>query len=312
MEENGVWRTVGGRRIFIKEGQDLASAMKESGKFKTAEKKKQSQNKEDERKNKIEELKKELEEAKGFLAKAKIQKEITALEKGYSSYEEYEKGKIAQIEFQEKTSLKIEDKKINDFLEKQKIDVKEYNNDYDYSGYRKDKQNLQENLSKELGYSKSMQKLSKQDYDKYDGIELSRIVNDSKNLSANEIVQLSIDGDIRYSDKSSSYYGKGLYYGDKKIENKLKEEYGKKGYQIINTKISKDANIIEFENMSDYIKGVGKISKQIKDDNISKFYYNNSENQNMLFMNAGIDVIKIKKDNYYVILNRGKLITYVE
>lgn len=33
MEEKGVWRTVGGRRIFIKEGQDLASAMKESGKF---------------------------------------------------------------------------------------------------------------------------------------------------------------------------------------------------------------------------------------------------------------------------------------
>ena len=33
MEENGVWRTVGGRRIFIKEGQDLASAMKESKKI---------------------------------------------------------------------------------------------------------------------------------------------------------------------------------------------------------------------------------------------------------------------------------------
>ena len=32
----GVWRTVGGRRIFIKDGQDLASAMKESGKFKSA------------------------------------------------------------------------------------------------------------------------------------------------------------------------------------------------------------------------------------------------------------------------------------
>lgn len=29
----GVWRTVGGRRIFIKDGQDLTSAMKESGKF---------------------------------------------------------------------------------------------------------------------------------------------------------------------------------------------------------------------------------------------------------------------------------------
>ena len=29
----GVWRTVGGRRIFIKDGQDLATAMKTSGKF---------------------------------------------------------------------------------------------------------------------------------------------------------------------------------------------------------------------------------------------------------------------------------------
>lgn len=31
---NGVWRTVGGRRIFIKNGEDLATAMKNSGKFK--------------------------------------------------------------------------------------------------------------------------------------------------------------------------------------------------------------------------------------------------------------------------------------
>ena len=31
---DGVWRTVGGRRIFIKKGQSLSDAMKESGKFK--------------------------------------------------------------------------------------------------------------------------------------------------------------------------------------------------------------------------------------------------------------------------------------
>lgn len=29
----GVWRTVGGRRIFIKDGEDLSTAMKNSGKF---------------------------------------------------------------------------------------------------------------------------------------------------------------------------------------------------------------------------------------------------------------------------------------
>ena len=56
VEENGVWRTVGGRRIFIKEGQDLASAMKESGKFKSKNIK-NSDNKESERKSKIEKSK---------------------------------------------------------------------------------------------------------------------------------------------------------------------------------------------------------------------------------------------------------------
>ena len=37
VKENGVWRTVGGRRIFIKDGEDLATAMKNSGKFKKNE-----------------------------------------------------------------------------------------------------------------------------------------------------------------------------------------------------------------------------------------------------------------------------------
>lgn len=32
--EDGVWRTIGGRRIFIKDGQSLSNAMKSSGKFK--------------------------------------------------------------------------------------------------------------------------------------------------------------------------------------------------------------------------------------------------------------------------------------
>ena len=34
--KEGVWRTVGGRRIFIEDGEDLATAMKKSGKFKTS------------------------------------------------------------------------------------------------------------------------------------------------------------------------------------------------------------------------------------------------------------------------------------
>lgn len=37
-EEDGVWRTVGGRRIFIADGEDLATAMKRSGKFERKQK----------------------------------------------------------------------------------------------------------------------------------------------------------------------------------------------------------------------------------------------------------------------------------
>lgn len=33
MEQEGVWRTVGGRKVFIKNGQSLEDAMRESGKF---------------------------------------------------------------------------------------------------------------------------------------------------------------------------------------------------------------------------------------------------------------------------------------
>ena len=38
-ESDGVWRTIGGRRVFIRDGQSLSDAMKESGKFKSAKKK---------------------------------------------------------------------------------------------------------------------------------------------------------------------------------------------------------------------------------------------------------------------------------
>ena len=38
--EDGVWRTIGGRRVFIRNGQSLADAMKESGKFSRVEKNK--------------------------------------------------------------------------------------------------------------------------------------------------------------------------------------------------------------------------------------------------------------------------------
>ena len=53
MLEDGVWRTVGGRRIFIKDGEDLETAMKKSGKFNKKEEKQDKNDKQDFSKSKI-------------------------------------------------------------------------------------------------------------------------------------------------------------------------------------------------------------------------------------------------------------------
>lgn len=50
--EQGVWRTIGGRRVFIKNGKDLATAMQESGKFKKVDSPKKNDKMDNERKGK--------------------------------------------------------------------------------------------------------------------------------------------------------------------------------------------------------------------------------------------------------------------
>lgn len=83
--EDGVWRTVGGRRIFIRNGESLSSAMKKSGKFKLVKKGKKKKEEE------IKELEKQLEETKGFLQRAGIEEKIRALKAGYDNVEDYRK-----------------------------------------------------------------------------------------------------------------------------------------------------------------------------------------------------------------------------
>lgn len=91
----GVWRTIGGRRIFIKDGEDLTSAMKRSGKFKNKKQeskkveKKNSELTEEERKNKIEELEKKKEETQGIISKGAIQEEIDMVKDGFDDKEKY-------------------------------------------------------------------------------------------------------------------------------------------------------------------------------------------------------------------------------
>ena len=299
----GVWSTIGGRRVFIKDGQDLAAAMKESGKFKTNSKKQESIQK------RIQELEKQKENAKGFLERAKIQNEITALENGFDNYNEYQNSKkddIAKKSYLKDSSgneYKVNDKQLNDFVKNYTIDINDYNNC---------DSKLQEKYAKEIGYDSKIQIVKKEDYEKNKGQEIIRFVSSENINSTKEIVNNSKIGDIRYSDEQHSYYGKGLYYGDKSIESKLAKEYGKNNGLAIHCKISDNAKIVEFNDISDYISGSNKLAKGIKDSSLQTFYNNPTKNRNMLFMNSGVDIIKIKRDNYYIILNRGVLITYDE
>lgn len=291
----GVWRTIGGRRVFIKDGQDLATAMKESGKFPN------KKNRE------IKKLKEQLKNAKGFLEQAKIQLEITALEKGFESYKEYETQKKEQLlkksilKDELGNEYKIDEEQLSKFISNKNINISDWQNC---------SSNLQEEYSKQINFCSSMRKLSKEDYDKYDGIEISRIITGKSKKESEDIVINSKIGDIKYSDERRSYYGKGLYYGGKEIENKLLRDYGNKNSSIINCKISKNAKILEIEDMYDYIHKSNTLTKGFKNEKLGTFFNNPSKNRNIMFMNVGIDIIKIKRDNYYVVLNRGVLITY--
>ena len=56
--EDGVWRTVRGRKIFIKDGQSLTEAMKDSGKFESKKEEKFTEEEIEEIKDDIESFKK--------------------------------------------------------------------------------------------------------------------------------------------------------------------------------------------------------------------------------------------------------------
>lgn len=122
MEEKGVWRTVRGRRIFIKDGQSLTDAMRESGKFDNLTK--PSDMTDEEIEAKIKELEKEKEKAK-FLRKNEIDTEISMLkEKFDGTKEEYLKSKKEQLEKRKQASLtkreKIREQKIAEIESRRK------------------------------------------------------------------------------------------------------------------------------------------------------------------------------------------------
>lgn len=132
-EEGGVWRTIGGRRVFIKDGVDLATAMKMSGKFKvirkeekpkslkdkilSSDKKRELDNK---RYKQADEVEKKYNEDKEKLLKDLKENKITDEEwnrKDLDRWEQYNK------ELRDLRQMSIYDYKKDNFLNLDKTDV---------------------------------------------------------------------------------------------------------------------------------------------------------------------------------------------
>ena len=96
----GVWRTVGGRRIFIKDGEDLETAMKKSGKFKKEEIKDKNDDKNKDNEEKIKKLQEEYDSIKSMFdpRKAELRDKINALKEGKNldDYKKEQKDKEAK------------------------------------------------------------------------------------------------------------------------------------------------------------------------------------------------------------------------
>lgn len=109
--EDGVWRTIGGRRVFIRNGQSLSDAMKESGKYKSAKK----QETEEEKERTLEQAKAELGWGHHNLTKQEeVEKRFSAKEEQEKSWRDKLKDKnsrdeIINKELDESTKGKIKD-----------------------------------------------------------------------------------------------------------------------------------------------------------------------------------------------------------
>lgn len=164
--------------------------------------------------------------------------------------------------------------------------------------------NIQEQAAELLNIANKPKLVSKEYYDNYKGTEIVRFVHDYSGITAQGAYENTLHGNIRYSEKHKSSYGRGIYFGEKAREEEIKEFYSAGNSKIINAKISSNANIMEFKNQSEYIEEISKRLKNVPPE-LQQIYQNE---RSLLFMLDGIDGIKINSNGYYCIYNREVLV----
>ncbi len=188
-------------------------------------------------------------------------------------------------------------------LEKLDVKVEDYKPFGKYDPYEN---TIQENASKVLGYDKKPKVLNEEDFNKIEGISIVRNIHGRRGQTAKEIFENTINGNIQYSDPTDSTFGRAIYFGDKEIEDKIINDYATryKDNYLIDAKISKTANIVEYDTLLDYTKDLANRLDKVPAD-LRKIY---GKETSLLYMLEGIDGIHLKYNNYYCIYNRGELI----
>jgi len=113
-DQDGVWRTVGGRRVFIRNGQSLSDDMKESGKFSRVAKNQELYKKVDEENKKINELVKKEEKKKDISSEDAINEFMSADTGDWNNMNQTERDKTCEgilEDFEKKYGNKLEDEK---------------------------------------------------------------------------------------------------------------------------------------------------------------------------------------------------------
>ena len=191
----------------------------------------------------------------------------------------------------------IESSKIreNRLFEKLNIDIEKYT---------LKENNIQELTSKLLKMDNHPQIVNQTNYDKIKGKEIVRYLRDYKGRTAEEAYKNTLYGDIKYSNKKNSQYGRGIYFGELVDAETLNYTFGNGQGKVIRAKLSKDANILEFNSPIDYLKDISTRTQKLP-KKLQRIYDNE---RSLIYMLEGYDGIKIKGKNYYCIFNRKVLI----
>lgn len=228
--EDGVWRTVGGRRIFIRNGQDLSSAMRESGKFKSSLKKPKIDDERDtlqyKEKNDYINKNKQYEEMKKRVNE-QYEKDIedarmTGNDKLEESAKKARAEQLRDIDRMQKENRKEYDAYKGTKYERQYDSVEDrYNRDKDFRDKLKDidkKYNDDKLMSKEE-YESYASRLS--DRDDYARTSYQDYIDETKNVGSIKQVNDSIRNYDGYKKNDKDYYGSQFVEGAN-TENKYK------------------------------------------------------------------------------------------